>query len=508
MSNRRGRRIDDSPKLNKKKVFVVILTIIVIIMMIFSLKRLLSGEVSKPKDVSTLTTYFSAYQNGKWGVIDNKGDIIVDTDYDNMVIVLDKNKPMFACVYESDFDQETYKVKIIDDNGEELLSEFEGLFPLENSDQKESWYESNTLRYTSNGKYGLVDFNGKTILEPEYDNLYVMPGVKKVVIVEKDGKKGLVDCTLGDIIIEPNYIDISPCTEDFERGYIVKDENNKLGIITPDKKQVLECKYDEIRNVASDTYYCVKEGKKIEIVNNLGQVILDTGFDDVKELNSENFVIVKDGKYGVIALSGDVIIEPPYDEIKYAYNNYYIAKKDNKYGIIDSAEEPKIDYTYNNIFYIKEADFFEAERDDLKTDIIDSEFNVALDGIIVSELDVDEGYIRVREEEEYKYYNFKLEEKTNRDLFTTKTLYLVKEFGKYGYENKKGDRVVECKYDDAKEQNEYGYCAVKKDGKWGVLKSDGTILLEPSINLDNNLYINFISDWYRYSDSKIEIYTK
>jgi len=45
MSSRRGRRIDDSPKLNKKKVFAVIITIAVIIMIAISLKRLLSGEV-------------------------------------------------------------------------------------------------------------------------------------------------------------------------------------------------------------------------------------------------------------------------------------------------------------------------------------------------------------------------------------------------------------------------------------------------------------------------------
>ena len=120
----------------------------------------------------------------------------------------------------------------------------------------------------------------------------------------------------------------------------------------------------------------------------------------------------------------------------------------------------------------------------------------------------DEIVFKVVKEQEYKYYNFKLEEKTNKEVLSTKTLYLVKEFGKYGYENKKGERVVDCKYDDANEQNDYGYCAVKKDGKWGVLKSDGSILLEPSINLDNNLIINFIADWYRINDSRTEIYTK
>lgn len=508
MGNRRGRRIEESRKLNKKKVFTVILTIAVIIMMIISLKRLLSGEVNVSKDVSTLTTYFSAFQNEKWGVIDNKGNLIISPSYDNMIIIPDKNKAFFVVIEDANFDQETYKVKILNEKNEELLSDFDNLFPLENSDSTDSWYEANALRFMKDGKYGLIDFDGKIIIEPLYDNLYVMPGIKRVAVVEKDGKKGLVDITMGETIIDTQYDMITPCTDDIKCGYIVKDSNNKYGLVGHDKKQVLECKYDEIKNVASDTYYCVRENNKLEIVNSLGQVIVDNGFDDVKELNSENFVIVKDGKYGVMSVSGDIIIEPGYEEIKYAFNNFYIAKKDGKYGIMDSAQTSIIEYKYNNIFYIKEADFFEAERDDLKTDIIDSGFNIALTDIIVSELNKEDGYIRVREEQEYKYYNFKLEEKTNKEVLSTKTLYLVKEFGKYGYENKKGERVVDCKYDDANEQNDYGYCAVKKDGKWGVLKSDGSILLEPSINLDNNLIINFIADWYRINDSRTEIYTK
>ena len=90
----------------------------------------------------------------------------------------------------------------------------------------------------------------------------------------------------------------------------------------------------------------------------------------------------------------------------------------------------------------------------------------------------------------------------------THTLFLVKENGKYGYENISGERVVDCIYDDATEQNEYGYVAVKKGGIWGSLKSDGTVCLEPNVNLDNNLYIDFIDTWHIDENSNMNIYTK
>ena len=99
----------------------------------------------------------------------------------------------------------------------------------------------------------------------------------------------------------------------------------------------------------------------------------------------------------------------------------------------------------------------------------------------------------------------KMQENKNDREYVLK---LVKENGKFGYENNNGDRIVDCIYDDAMEQNEYGYCAVKKDGVWGVLKSNGTVLMKPSVNLDDYLYIDFISDWHMYNDLSLNVYTK
>ena len=52
------------------------------------------------------------------------------------------------------------------------------------------------------------------------------------------------------------------------------------------------------------------------------------------------------------------------------------------------------------------------------------------------------------------------------------------------------------------------YAVVKKDGKWGVLKSDGTVILKPSVNLDDYLYVDFIAEYHRYNDLRLNVYTK
>ena len=507
MSRRRGRRYDDTPKLNKKKVFATIIAIIVFIMIIVSLKNLFSSN-DNTKDVSSLTTYLAAYENSKWGVIDNKGNKIIEFNNDEMVIVPDKNKALFICAQNTNYSNETYTTKVINEKGEKILTEFNNVQPIENTDGSNVWYESNILKYEKDNKYGLINFDGKEILAPIYDNIYALQGIEKSVIAEKDGKKGLVSTSMGEVIIPVEYTDITSLTKKYEDGYIVKNDAGKLGIISPDKTTTLETAYDEIRNVTGNGYYVVVQNGTLEIVNKKGEVILNNGFETVVEINADNFVITVGGKYGVISKSGETVIEAKYEDLKFAFSDNYIAKLNGKYGIINTSSNEVVGFNYERINYVSEADFFTAEKGSFTTDILNSSFETVLNSIIVSDLNIDDGYLRVRKDGEYKYYNLKLEEKTNKEVLTTNTLFLVKEDGKYGYENKNGKRVVDCIYDDAKEQNEFGFCAVNKDGKWGVLGSNGAVILEPSLNLDDYLYINFIGDWHKHKDLQLNIYTK
>ena len=56
--------------------------------------------------------------------------------------------------------------------------------------------------------------------------------------------------------------------------------------------------------------------------------------------------------------------------------------------------------------------------------------------------------------------------------------------------------MVEHTYDEAKEQNIYGFAAVKLNGLWGVIDKNGRMVLQPQVNLDSNIYIDFIREWH------------
>ena len=85
-------------------------------------------------------------------------------------------------------------------------------------------------------------------------------------------------------------------------------------------------------------------------------------------------------------------------------------------------------------------------------------------------------------------------------------MFLSKKDGKYGFIDKDGKIVVDYIYDDATEQNAFGYSAIKKDGKWGAIDNKGNVLQEPTYNLDDYLKIDFIGRWHYGKDLNMNYY--
>lgn len=505
MSRSRGKRYNTEAKLNKKKVAAVIIAILVIIMFVMGIREILKDKPEKTEK-SFVLAYYTIYENGKWGVIDTKENVVIEPSYSEMIVIPDNTKPIFICTENVNYENNTYDSKAINEKNEQIYTNYDKVEALTNHDENNNlWYEKNVLKVQKDGKYGLINLEGKELAKCEYDNIEVMLGTANVFITTKDNKKGIVD-SVGNIIIENAYQEIKALTSQYENGFIVKADNNKYGVIRYDKSVALDTKYDEIKNIYGNNMYVVKENGSFKVINADEEIFLDGQFDDVKSIQADNVIIKRNGKYGVTTTSGEMKIETLYDDLTYAFSNYYIAKKDNKYGIISINNETKLDFIYTYIKYVQEADFIEAQKEDGQSDLLDRNLNVKVTGI-VNEINEDKNYIRVRISDEYKYYNFKLEEKKAQEILSTNTIFLSKKDGKYGYVNAKGIVVVDYIYDDATEQNKYGYVAVKKDGKWGCLNQKGEVVVEPAYTLTNYIVVNFIGKWHLAQDINANYYT-
>ena len=165
----------------------------------------------------------------------------------------------------------------------------------------------------------------------------------------------------------------------------------------------------------------------------------------------------------------------------------------------------QVELKYTGMTYNEKADLIFAENADYQTSILDNNYQVKATGIL-SEVNTEDEYIRMRINDDYKYYTLKGEETSNINVLKNNTIFLSKEDGKYGYVDKKGKPVTEYIYDDATEQNEYGYAAVKKDGKWGSINKNGEEVAKPQYDLENNLKIDFIGKWHLGEDLNMNYY--
>ena len=497
----RGKRYDTEAKLNYQKVFAVIIAIAVVIMFIYIMKSVLDEREQLIGD----NKYFALYAGNKWGVINQAGEEIIIPSYKEMIVIPNKEKDVFLCTYNINEETGEYQTKAINKEHQEILTGYDQIEVLENIDENDNiWYETKILRVKKNGKYGLIDLNGKELIPTEYDEITVLEGTENSIIIKKDGKVGLVNDN-GSIIIRPQYSKIKSIGNSYKNGYITIDEQEKYGVVSTTKKQILDNKYEEIAQTYLKNYYLVKENGVQKLVDYNGNVVIDSGFDEIKSATSTGVIFTKDNLFGEMNFSGEVVIEAKYQDLKEAKDGIYIAKQNDKYGLIDTYQSQLVEFNYTYLTYNEDAKIYLAEDEQYRTSIINNKYEVKAIGIL-SDINIEQEYIRMRVNDEYKYYDLKGNEISYSEALKDNIIFLSKKGGKYGYVDKKGNVVVDYIYDDGTEQNEYGYAAVKKNGLWGSIDAHGKVVIEPKYNLENNLKIDFISKWHLGEDLNMNYY--
>ena len=238
----RGRRYESEPKLNLKKVAGVIIALAVIVMVIISIVNIIknSGKTVEVKVYS----YYTAYENGKFGAINNDGEIVIEPSYDEIISIPNSSKPIFICVYDVNDVEGTYKTKAINEKNEEIFVGYDKIEAVDNYDSKQNvWYENNVLRVNKNGKYGIIKYEGQEILPCEYEEITALKGVKSNFIVKKDGNVGLVN-EVGQTIVRTEYKNVLALKDEYKSEYIIINAENKYGLISTSGAVLIEAIYD------------------------------------------------------------------------------------------------------------------------------------------------------------------------------------------------------------------------------------------------------------------------
>ncbi len=550
---------------------IILIAIIVGVSVYFIYKNGREYEVEK---VSTYN-YFVLKKDNLSGVIDRSGNTIIDAEFDN-VIIPNPEKALYVC-YEGD------STKVLNERKEEILTDYQNVQPIQLQNiSSDLMYEKSVLKYEKDGKFGIIDFEGKEITKPIYESIEGLPYKEGELLVKQDEKYGvinikgnkLVDIKYdkisvdgyytsknnykfagyiisnttdegyrygyinydGKLLLDPEYNELSRVIgiEDDENAYILCAKNGQYGVMKNDE-ELIPNEYQSIEYDESNKLFTIEKSKKFGIANLDGNVIVPTEYSQIDitgiylyAQNSQGITVYNsDGtqvnidrniailntsnekykiridnsngtKYGVINDEGEQVIEEKYNYIEYLFDNYFIASNEqSKLGVIDDDDNVKIELNNDALQKIEGTNVIQATTTADSTTRLYSKDMTQVCEMTNANVEVKENYIKISNELDTKYFDKDGKELNNTEVYPNNTLFAKKENDKWGFANKNGNIVVEAKYDKVTEFNEYGFAGVRLDGKWGVVNSAGEEVLAPTYTLNEETEPYFIGSYYR-----------
>ena len=328
--------------MKKKNIIILLVILIIIATSVYFIVQKIQQE-NRKYEIETITEYkyFVVKEENKYGVIDTQGNKIIDTQYENVKIP-NPQKAVFICYSEGN-------TKILNDNNEEIFTQYENIEPLRLQNiSSDLMYEKSILRYSKNGKYGIINFDGKVITKPIYEEIDTLQFKEGELLVKKDGKYGVINIK-GTTLIKTNYDKIE--TDKYydennaykDAGYIVsktKEEGYRYGYINLNGKELVEPKYNDLYRIteknSKDIYIiCAENGKYGLIINN--KKVIENEYQSLVYSESNDTIIALKGKkYGVLSTDGKIIIPFEYKQIDVTGDYIYATTNDDNIKVFDS----------------------------------------------------------------------------------------------------------------------------------------------------------------------------
>ena len=401
----------------KSKKILLILIIVIALIGIIALITNAIIKINKNYTLEKITdrNYFTLYKNGKVGVINTSGEIIISPDY-NYIQIPNPTKDVFIC-------SKNNSILVLNSKGETLFQNYEEVTGIPVTGTiGDIPYEKSVLKYKQGNLYGLINMEGKVITKPIYEKIESVPYKEGEILVQKDGKQGVIN-SKGAKLVEEKYDSIIGDgyynqIDYKEAGYIVGTKTGDkylFGYLDKNGKQVLNNEFDEIvrlNQIEGEDVYLIttKAGKKGLIKN--GEVVLENVYDQLEYDTTTDLIKIKQNDlYGVTDLSGKTILPIEFKEISYigiyiagtkanqvinydrngqevqniykkviatGNENYFITVgQNNLYGIIN---QNGVETTTNKYTYIEYliGEYFAAYNEENKIGVIDHYGNIVL----------------------------------------------------------------------------------------------------------------------------------
>ena len=434
----------------KKKIIIFIIIILIITVgILIGLNKIKEAKISY--DIVNIETYnyFKYNENGKYGVIDKDGNIVIEAQYDDIVIP-NLEKDIFIC-----YNKETDKNTVLNSSKEELFTDYQNIEAIKLKNiANVLCYEKSVLKYEKDGLYGLIDFEGKEITKNIYTSIENLQSTEGKFLVSQNEKYGVINLK-GTVLVKSEYDEIKT------DGYYTEQEGyQKSGFIVSQK--------------TDDGYrygYISYDGKEI-LKENYNDIIRITNLEEVYLIASEN------GQYGLYKEKKEVI-KPQYQSITYTENGAVIVQKNKNYGIANLKGEQLVEAKYTSI---EEKGIYLYAENSSENQVYD------IDGNKIS-----------------MNYNKEIY-KTDNENYRIVTL-LNNDITYYGIENAEGVTLVNANYRYLEYlYNDY-FIAEDENNKLGVINANEKVLIEFKYDVIQKIKDKNILQTLNTKTNETEIYS-
>ena len=237
-----------------------------------------------------------------------------------------------------------------------------------------------------NNLYGIIDKEGNTIIEAQYDEIAIPNPEKAVFVCYKDKNIKVLNSDNTEILTEYEKVEpirLKNIASDlmYEKSVLKYSEKGKYGLINFEGKKVTKAIYEEIDSlpykegeliVKKDNKYGVININGVELVDiNYEQVKLDEYYTDENKYEYAGYIVstkTEEGyRYGYINNNGELITKMEYNELSRVTdiqdnnNIYLICAKNGQYGVIKNEKE-LISNQYQSIRFDESNNLFVVEK--------------------------------------------------------------------------------------------------------------------------------------------------
>lgn len=259
-----------------------------------------------------LSDIFIVQRNGKYGAVAKTGDIIIYPEYSNVYT----GGIYINAVKENE-------IQVFDFQGNKIETDDRSKIKTENS----NYY----ITVDKKGIYKIVDESGKVIIDNDYNYIEYIPGNR--FIVTRDSKNGVINSE-GKSILELKYDSVSRINE---TNVIQAEINQTIELYNLELEKITSMKNAIVREV--------KEGKEYILIyseNDFKYIDKNGNILEPQTIFENNTLFTKNinGKWGFVDKDGKLKVQNEYEMVT-EFNKYGFAgiKKDGKWGVINQEGE-------------------------------------------------------------------------------------------------------------------------------------------------------------------------